>query len=54
MIPYIACVLLFLIGLFVVISKRNLIKIVIGFSLIERSLVSSAGRWRQSLQHLNR
>lgn len=35
MIPYIACVLLFLIGLYVVISKRNLIKIVIGFSLIE-------------------
>ncbi len=35
MIFYIACVLLFLIGLYVVISKRNLIKIVIGFSLIE-------------------
>ncbi len=35
MIPYVACVLLFLIGLYVVISKRNLIKIVIGFSLIE-------------------
>lgn len=35
MVPYIACVLLFLIGLFVVISKRNLIKIVIGFCLIE-------------------
>lgn len=35
MIPYIACVLLFLIGLYVVVSKRNLIKIVIGFCLIE-------------------
>ncbi len=35
MIVYIACVLLFLIGLYVVISKRNLIKITIGFCLIE-------------------
>jgi len=35
MIPFIACVLLLLIGLYVVIAKRNLIKIAIGFCLIE-------------------
>jgi len=35
MVPFIACLLLFLIGLYAVVLKRNLIKIVIGFSLME-------------------
>lgn len=35
MVAFLACVLLMLIGLYVVVSKRNIIKMVIGFSLIE-------------------
>jgi len=35
MLPFIACFLLFLFGLYAVVLKRNLIKIVIGFSLME-------------------
>lgn len=35
MIAMLACALLFLVGLYAVVSKRNIIKIVIGFSLIE-------------------
>ncbi|MEO0086198.1 MAG: cation:proton antiporter subunit C [candidate division WOR-3 bacterium] len=35
MVAFLACVLLMLYGLYVVVTKRNLIKIVIGFSLIE-------------------
>lgn len=35
MVPLVACVLMFLIGLYAVVAKRNLLKIVIGFTLIE-------------------
>ncbi len=35
MIPYLACILLICIGIYAVGTKRNLIKIVIGFTLIE-------------------
>ncbi len=35
MIPFFACVLLFLFGLYAIVVKRNLIKIVIGFALME-------------------
>jgi multicomponent Na+:H+ antiporter subunit C len=35
MIEMLACALLFLVGLYAVVSKRNVIKIIIGFSLIE-------------------
>jgi multisubunit Na+/H+ antiporter MnhC subunit len=38
MIVYILCILLFLIGLYGVVSKRNLIKIVIGLALMEYSV----------------
>ncbi|MEO0081164.1 MAG: NADH-quinone oxidoreductase subunit K [candidate division WOR-3 bacterium] len=38
MIPYLACVLLFLVGLYAVVLKRNLIKMIIGFSLMEYSI----------------
>lgn len=38
MIPYLACVLLFLIGLYAVVLKRNLIKMIIGFSLMEYAI----------------
>lgn len=38
MIEMLACALLFLVGLYAVVSKRNIIKIVIGFSLIEYSV----------------
>jgi multisubunit Na+/H+ antiporter MnhC subunit len=34
-VAFLACVLLTLIGLYVVVAKRNIIKMVIGFSLIE-------------------
>ncbi|MEO0079761.1 MAG: sodium:proton antiporter [candidate division WOR-3 bacterium] len=35
MVPFLACVLLLLIGLYMIVLKRNLIKVVIGFSLME-------------------
>ncbi|MFB0509962.1 MAG: sodium:proton antiporter [bacterium] len=35
MLPFIACILLFLIGLYAVVAKRNLIKIAIGFGIME-------------------
>lgn len=35
---FLACIVLFLIGLYAVVTKRNLIKIVIGFSLIEYAI----------------
>ncbi|MFO7651985.1 MAG: NADH-quinone oxidoreductase subunit K [bacterium] len=38
MIELLACIVLFLIGLYAVVAKRNIIKIVIGFSIIEYSV----------------
>ncbi len=35
MLPFLACILLFLIGLYGVVAKRNLIKIAIGFGIME-------------------
>ena len=35
MLPFFACILLFLIGLYAVVLKRNLIKMAIGFCLME-------------------
>jgi multisubunit Na+/H+ antiporter MnhC subunit len=35
MLPMIACILLFLIGLYAIVAKRNLIKIALGFCMIE-------------------
>ena len=35
MIALLACILLFLIGLYAVATKRNIIKIIIGFALVE-------------------
>lgn len=35
MVAFMACVALMLIGLYVVVSKRNIIKMVIGFSIME-------------------
>lgn len=35
MVPLIACIILFLIGLYGVVAKRNLIKIALGFCLME-------------------
>jgi multicomponent Na+:H+ antiporter subunit C len=35
MIVFLSCIILFLIGLYAIITKRNLIKIAIGFALIE-------------------
>ncbi|RLJ04170.1 MAG: cation:proton antiporter, partial [Candidatus Aenigmatarchaeota archaeon] len=35
---YILCILLFLVGLYGVITKRNLIKIIIGISIMEYSV----------------
>jgi len=35
MIPFFACLLLMLIGLYAVVTKRNIIRIIIGFSLVE-------------------
>jgi len=35
MLPYIGCVILFLIGIYAILTKRNLIKIAIGFCLLE-------------------
>lgn len=35
MIIFLSCIILFLIGLYAIVTKRNLIKIVIGFALIE-------------------
>jgi multicomponent Na+:H+ antiporter subunit C len=35
MIIFLSCIVLFLIGLYAIITKRNLIKIAIGFALIE-------------------
>jgi multicomponent Na+:H+ antiporter subunit C len=38
MIIFASCIVLFLIGLYAIITKRNLIKIAIGFALIEYSV----------------
>jgi len=38
MIPFFACVLLMLIGLYAIVLKRNLVKMIIGFSLVEYSI----------------
>ena len=38
MIIYILCLLLFLVGLYGVIAKRNLIKIIIGIAIMECSI----------------
>lgn len=38
MLPFAACFLLFLLGLYAVVLKRNLIKMVIGFSLMQYSV----------------
>ena len=38
MIVYILCIFLFLVGLYGVIAKRNLIKIVIGIAIMEYSI----------------
>jgi len=38
MTPFILCIVLFLIGLYGVIAKRNLIKIIIGLAIIEYSV----------------
>jgi len=35
MIIFVSCIVLFLIGLYAIVTKRNLIKIAIGFALIE-------------------
>lgn len=35
MLPFLACVLLFLLGLYAIVVKRNLIKMIIGFCFIE-------------------
>jgi multicomponent Na+:H+ antiporter subunit C len=35
MIIFVSCIILFLIGLYAIVTKRNLIKIAIGFALIE-------------------
>ncbi|UCG30147.1 MAG: NADH-quinone oxidoreductase subunit K [candidate division WOR-3 bacterium] len=38
MIIFLSCIILFLIGLYAIVTKRNLIKIVIGFALIEYAI----------------
>jgi len=38
MVPYILCTLLFLIGVYGIIAKKNLVKIVIGMVIIESSV----------------
>ncbi len=38
MIIFLSCIILFLIGLYAIITKRNMIKIVIGFALIEYAI----------------
>jgi len=38
MIIFASCIILFLIGLYAIVTKRNLIKIAIGFALIEYSV----------------
>jgi multicomponent Na+:H+ antiporter subunit C len=38
MIIYASCIILFLIGLYAVVTKRNLIKIAIGFALMEYAI----------------
>ena len=38
MIIFISCIILFLIGLYSIVTKRNLIKIAIGFALIEYAI----------------
>lgn len=35
MLPYLGCIILFLIGIYAILTKRNLIKIAIGFCLLE-------------------
>lgn len=35
MLPYLGCIILFLIGVYAILTKRNLIKIAIGFCLLE-------------------
>ncbi|MDH4211700.1 MAG: sodium:proton antiporter [candidate division WOR-3 bacterium] len=38
MIIFLSCIILFLIGLYAIVTKRNMIKIVIGFALIEYAI----------------
>ncbi len=38
MIMFLSCIILYLIGLYAIVTKRNLIKIVIGFALIEYAI----------------
>ncbi len=38
MVPYILCTLLFLIGIYAIIAKKNLVKIVIGMVVIESAV----------------
>ncbi len=38
MLIFVSCILLFLIGLYAIVTKRNLIKIAIGFAFIEYSV----------------
>ena len=38
MIIFLSCIILFLIGLYAIVTKRNLIKIVIGFAFIEYAI----------------
>ncbi len=38
MLPYLGCIILFLIGIYAILTKRNLIKIAIGFCLLEYSV----------------
>ncbi|MRH43580.1 cation:proton antiporter [Aquibacillus halophilus] len=38
-IPYVVVIILFSLGIYTVISKKNLIKMVIGFTIVESSLI---------------
>ncbi|MGM0851044.1 sodium:proton antiporter [Aquibacillus saliphilus] len=38
-IPYVVVIILFCLGMYTIITKKNLIKIVIGFTIVESSLI---------------
>lgn len=38
-IPYVAVIILFCLGIYTIIMKKNLIKIIIGFTIVESSLI---------------
>lgn len=38
-IPYVVVIILFCLGIYTIITKKNLIKIVIGFTIVESSLI---------------